>query len=293
MLSDLESKAAAGEAFSLTDAARVLACPDLVAVGTLGAKARTARHGGTVSYGRVALVPGGVAPAERGDAGEVRVTGVPASPEAAVAWVRAAAAFAGGVPVTGFSLAELVTLAGGDHLVLVELAQALKANGLEGPASAPIDALGDDPAEIVRAAQHAGLAVRRATIREAAMDARLALIERVVAVQRETGAFTVFAPLPEIDPVDTPSTGYDDVKTIAVARLMAASIPHIQVDWTLYGPKLAQVAIEYGADDLDGVAAVDVERLGQRRSPKADIERQIRSAFGEPVERTGRYERRA
>jgi aminodeoxyfutalosine synthase len=125
------------------------------------------------------------------------------------------------------------------------------------------------------------------------MAARLDLIERAAAIQRETGAFSALAPLPEVDPVDAPSTGYDDVKTIAGARLVAAVIPHIQVDWTLYGPKLAQVAIEYGADDLDGIAPVDVERLGQRRSPKMDIERQIRSAFAEPVERTGRYERLA
>jgi aminodeoxyfutalosine synthase len=71
---------------------------------------------------------------------------------------------------------------------------------------------------------------------------------------------------------------------------MASAIPHIQVDWVLYGPKLAQVAIEYGADDLDGVAAVDIEKQGVRRSPKQDIERQIRSAFAEPAERNGRYE---
>ena len=42
MLSDLESKAAAGEAFTRADAERVLACPDLVAVGLLGASATTA-----------------------------------------------------------------------------------------------------------------------------------------------------------------------------------------------------------------------------------------------------------
>ena len=111
-------------------------------------------------------------------------------------------------------------------------------------------------------------------------------------VQRETAALKAFAPLPRRDPRDTPSTGYDDVKTIAVARLACPDIGAIQVDWPLYGPKLAQVAIAYGADDIDGVAAVDDPALGSRRAAAADVERQIRSAFASPRERNGRFEPR-
>jgi aminodeoxyfutalosine synthase len=220
----------------------------------------------------------------------VRIVGAPGSAEEALAWTRAAAGFAAGVPLTGFSLADLAAVAGGDHMVLAELAQALRASGLEGVADVPVDLLGDDPAEVVRAVLHGGLTARRATISKASIDARPALIERAESIQRETNAFAAFAPLPRIDPVDVPSTGYDDVKTIAITRLLAPSIPHVQVDWVLYGPKLAQVAIEYGADDIDGVAPLDFEKLGVRRSPKADIERQIRSAFADPAERNARYE---
>ena len=100
-----------------------------------------------------------------------------------------------------------------------------------------------------------------------------------------------FAPLPRHDPADQPATGYDDVRTVAAARLVCPSIPFIQVDWPLYGPKLAQVALMYGANDVDGVAAVDTLNLGTRRSPLEDIRRQILAAAGEPVERSGRYER--
>lgn len=295
-LSDLESKAAAGVAFTRAEADRVVTCPDLVSVGVLGAMARKARHGARVTFSRVALIADGVVPADLGEAGDVRVTGVPASPEQAIAWTRAADAARRAMPrpdasaLTGFSLADLVTLAGNDHLVLVELAKALHASGLHAVAEIPIDRLGDDPGELVRAVMHGGLDARRATIHAATFDARLDLVERVVALQKETGVLRAFAPLPRVDPADAPSTGYDDVKTIVAARLMAASIPHIQVDWILYGPKLAQVAIEYGADDIDAVAPVDVEQLGVRRSPKADIERQIRSAFAEPAERNARYE---
>ena len=54
----------------------------------------------------------------------------------------------------------------------------------------------------------------------------------------------------------------------------AANIESIQVDWPLYGPKLAQVALTVGADDVDGVAAVDPGVLGTRRSPIEEIQRQ-------------------
>jgi len=291
-------------------AEHVVAMADLVGVGEIGAAARKAKHGARVTYGRVLSVDKGVVGAELSasakasadkqlsaqeiQAGEIRITGTPASAEEAIAWTKAAKAFqakhAENAVLAGFSLADLLHVAGGDHMVLVEIAQALRASGLEGVAEVPVDQLGDDPAEIVRAVLHGGLTARRATITEARFDARAALIERAEAIQRETKAFSAFAPLPRVDPVDVPSTGYDDVKTIVIARLLAPSIPCVQVDWVLYGPKLAQVAIEYGADDIDGVAAFDIEKLGVRRSPKADIERQIRSAFAEPAERNGRYE---
>ena len=282
-LSDLESKAATSVALTRAEAERVIACPDLVSVGVLGAMARKAKHQARVTYGRVAIVANGAVPAALGDAGEVRLTGTPASPEQAIAWTRAATEAwlhqkpqRGAATITGFSLADL--------------AKALHASGLQAVDQVPVDELGDDPGELVRAVIHGGLRAPRATITLAPFAARLDLIERAVALQRETGALRAFAPLPRVDPADAPSTGYDDVKTIVAARLMATSIPHIQVDWVLYGPKLAQVAIEYGADDIDAVSPIDVEQMGVRRSPQADIERQIRSAFAEPAERNGRYE---
>lgn len=290
-LSDLESKASSRTAFTRAEADRVVSCPDLVSVGVLGAASRKALHGSRVTYGRVAIVQAGVAPAERGESGEVRIVGVPTTPEQAIEWTRAAAAWAGpSATLTGFALHDLDRVAGHDHIVLCELARALQATGLSGVAEIAIDQMGEDPGEVVRAVLHGGLFTKRATVTSAPFGTRLDLIERVVALQKDTKALSAFAPLPRVDPPEAPSTGYDDVKTIVAARLMATSIPHIQVDWALYGPKLAQVAIEYGADDIDAVSAVDIERMGTRRSPKQDIERQIRSAFAEPAERTGRYE---
>ena len=290
------------------EADRVIATADLVSVGEIGAAARRARHGARVTYGRVLTLERGDLPAfaeasagekvraHEIEAGEFRITGTPSSAGEAIAWTKAAKAFhaahAASAVLTGFSLSDLVTAVGGDHMALAELAKALRAAGLEGVAEVPVDKLGEDPAEIVRAVLHGGLTARRATIVEARFEERPDLIARAESIQRDTKAFSAIAPLPRIDPVEAPSTGYDDVKTIAVTRILAPSIPHVQVDWALYGPKLAQVAIEYGADDIDGVAPLDFEKLGVRRSPKTDIERQIRSAFAEPAERNGRYELR-
>ena len=67
-------------------------------------------------------------------------------------------------------------------------------------------------------------------------------------------------------------------------------MPSIQVDWSLYGPKLAQVALTVGADDVDGVSAEDDMSQGRRRAPLEEIRRNIRAAGQEPIERNGRFD---
>ena len=88
---------------------------------------------------------------------------------------------------------------------------------------------------------------------------------------------------------DQPTTGYDDVKMVAIARLAAPDIPTIQVDWQRYGPKLAQVALTFGADDIYGVSSSDEAPEGRRRAPLEEIRRNIEAAGFEPVERDGRF----
>ena len=290
MLNDLESKAATGEAFTRSEAERVLACTDLVSVGTLGELARRARHGDVVTFAQVLIVDSHQAPSELGGASEVRITTKPASLAEACAQAREVSDAAGGRTVTGFSMTDLLELADGDHLRLAEIAGQLRDAGLTGVAFLPVDRF-DEPAELVRAVLHGGLLVPRATVdRAGTAGERLACILRVAALQEDTGALQAFAPLPRFDEPESPSTGYDDVRTIAVARLVCANVRSIQVDWALYGPKLAQVAIAYGADDIDNVSAIDTLGLGQRRSPATDIARQITAAFATPVARNARFE---
>jgi len=67
-------------------------------------------------------------------------------------------------------------------------------------------------------------------------------------------------------------------------------VSSIQVDWSRYGPKLAQVALTVGADDVDAVSPLDETNEGRRRAPLEEIRRNIRAAGFEPVERNGRYD---
>ena len=118
----------------------------------------------------------------------------------------------------------------------------------------------------------------------------VALFKSVVALQYQVGVVRTFAPLPRRVNPAVPTTGYEDVRRVALARLFLDSVPSIQVDWSLYGPKLAQVALTVGADDVDGVAPADDLSEGPRRAPLEEIRRNIRAAGLQPVERNGRFE---
>ena len=194
---------------------------------------------------------------------------------------------AGGQPVTGFSLADLQALAP-DPEALASLCSRLHDAGLEAIAEVPVDLL-ERPAVAVRAARDAGLGVWRLTVHALADHERIASVERARDLQAAVGGFRAFAPLPRTVSITAPTTGYDDVKQIALARLVVTNIDSIQVDWPLYGPKLAQVALTVGADDVDGIAAVDPGVLGTRRSPIEEIKGNIRAAALEAVERDGRF----
>ena len=139
------------------------------------------------------------------------------------------------------------------------------------------------------AAVKAGLRVPRLTVREATPDSRDRLIALAVQVQAATLGVRAFAPLPRVSSVAQPSTGYDDVQAIAAARLQAHNIDSIQVDWQLYGPKLAQVALTMGADDVDGVSPLEGD-LGRRRSPIEEIRGNIKAAGLEAVERDAQWQ---
>lgn len=119
-------------------------------------------------------------------------------------------------------------------------------------------------------------------------------------LQDETGGFQVFIPLawqPENSPLklDVKGTsGLDDLKTLAIARLFLDNIQHLKAYWVMLGEKIAQVALSFGVDDLDGT--VVEERIGHdagAASPqtlcKERIIHLIRTAGKQPVERDTLY----
>ena len=161
-LTDLETKASGRTPFSRADAERLLATPDLIAVGMLGEMARRAHHGDVVTYGRVCELGDETAwPASAGEAGEVRLVGRPESVQEARQLVQKARGVAGAAPLTGFSAADLARLAGGDHAALAELARALRADGLEAVAELPVDPAHSGGLAAVRAEAGAGRAYLR------------------------------------------------------------------------------------------------------------------------------------
>jgi aminodeoxyfutalosine synthase len=264
---------------------------DIISLGMLADDLRRRRHALNTTFVRVSDVPVGTAApmAIPAGAGEIRIVGAPATRAAAVDRVRQVLARAQGRVVSAFSLADLEVLAARDGVTLRALLEELHAAGLEMVAEAPFDRL-QDPRRSVEEVNISGLALARLTVHQSPSPDRLALLKAVADLQRAVAVIRAFAPLPRRTNSAAPTTGYDDVKHVALARVIVDNVPSIQVDWSLYGPKLAQVALTVGADDVDAVSPEAETTEGRRRSPLEEIRRNIRAAGQEPVERNGRFE---
>ncbi len=119
--------------------------------------------------------------------------------------------------------------------------------------------------------------------------------------QDKTHGFVTFIPL-AFHPANTglshiaPPTGFDDLKMIAVSRLMLDNFDHIKAYWIMLTPRIAQVALRFGANDLDGtVVEENIYHDAGATTPefmsRAELERLIRAAGREPVERDTAYNR--
>jgi aminodeoxyfutalosine synthase len=118
-------------------------------------------------------------------------------------------------------------------------------------------------------------------------------------LQDKTGGFQAFIPLSfhsqntEIKK-SAYTTGFDDLKTLAISRLMLDNFDHIKAYWVMLGEKIAQVSLNFGVDDLDGT--VVEERIAKAAGGatdgsmnKDDIVYLIRQAGRTPVERDTVY----
>ncbi len=128
---------------------------------------------------------------------------------------------------------------------------------------------------------------------------RIDHLVRLRELQDETGGFQTFIPLAfhpdnsRMDEIPKPS-GVMDLKTMAISRLMLDNFPHIKAYWVMLGIKTAQVALSFGADDLDGTVVHEkIYHEAGAETPQemtvAEIRRLIAEAGREPVERDTLY----
>jgi aminodeoxyfutalosine synthase len=122
---------------------------------------------------------------------------------------------------------------------------------------------------------------------------------RTRALQDETGGLQAFIPLAfhpdnnQMRKLPAPSA-VDTLRVLAVSRLMLDNIPHIKAFWIATGVETAQLALWFGADDLDGTVQEErIYHMAGSPTPEAmttrQIRRLIRAAGREPVERDTLY----
>ena len=118
-------------------------------------------------------------------------------------------------------------------------------------------------------------------------------------VQDKTGGFVTFIPL-AFHPDNTAlhhipkTTGFLDLKNIAIARLILDNIPHVKAYWIMMTPKIAQIALRFGADDIDGTVVEekiyhDAGATTSQGLRRGDLLRLIREAGRVPMERDTLY----
>ena len=264
---------------------------DLIALGVAADEARRRRHADRVTFVETVSVQLDARnagwPAEA-TPGEVRLCGTPTGTAAAVEAVRRAVERADGVPVTGFRIGDLERLCDHDQTRLGELLVMFREAGMAMVSELAARQVRDIETTLETLRAH-GMMVSRLTVGNGAPDAALALMRQLGTCHGLGEVCRSIAPLAATE-TTPPTTGYADLRQVALARLLVDNIDSVQVDWSRHGPKLAQVALTFGADDVDAVPAVASPGQGWRRAPQEEIRRNIAAAGFRAVRRNGRFE---
>jgi len=131
------------------------------------------------------------------------------------------------------------------------------------------------------------------------LEERVDHLLRLRETQDATHGFVAFIPL-AFHPANTAlahlprPTGLDDLRTMAVSRLVLDNFEHIKAYWIMLTPRIAQIALRFGANDLDGTVAEekiyhDAGATTPEHLTRAELERLIRAAGRVPVERDTLY----
>ncbi|WP_027359127.1 aminofutalosine synthase MqnE [Desulforegula conservatrix] len=155
--------------------------------------------------------------------------------------------------------------------------------------------------EIIEAVHKAGITTNATMLygHIETMEERINHLIQLRELQDRTGGFSAFIPLAfhsqNTKLSKLPETnGIDDLKTVAVSRLMLDNFDHIKAYWVMLGEKTAQIALSFGADDLDGTIMEEkITHMAGASSPKGltrqSLENLIVSAGFTPVERDSFY----
>jgi cyclic dehypoxanthinyl futalosine synthase len=217
-----------------------------------------------------------------------------------------------GLAVHGFSPPEIFFMAEQNRLSLEEVIRRLQEAGLSSIPGGGAEILVDrvrrriSPHKcsssqwlaVMAAAHRLGLKTS-ATMMFGHLETRAERLEHLFKIrdlQDQTGGFTAFIPW-TFQPGGTALKGealgaVEYLRTLAVSRLVLDNVPHLQVSWVTQGPKVAQVALKFGADDFGSTMleenVVAATGVGFRLS-RTEIEALIRRVGYEPRLRDHRY----
>jgi aminodeoxyfutalosine synthase len=131
------------------------------------------------------------------------------------------------------------------------------------------------------------------------VDERVEHMRLLRELQDETGGFTAFIPItfqPEKNSLAHlgRTTGLDDLRTHAIARIFLDNIQHLKAYWVTLGPKMAQVLLNFGCDDIDGTIVQErIMHMAGASTPEGlteeDLVRHIKEVGRVPVQRDSLY----
>ncbi len=136
------------------------------------------------------------------------------------------------------------------------------------------------------------------------VEDRIAHLAQLRGLQDETGGFLAYIPLayhPDhnelgvtLNRQGTATTGFDDLRNLAVARLFLDNIEHVKTHWIMVTPFLSQTALSFGVDDLEGTVVREkiYHEAGARTAQGMSLDeilRLIRGARKVPIERDSFY----
>ncbi len=220
------------------------------------------------------------------------------------------------IHIQGFTCVEIDHLAKLNNSSVKETLQVLKEAGLDSipgggaevfsprirEKTCPDKLSGEGWLEVAKTAHRLGLNTN-ATMLYGHIETLEERVEHLMALreaQDETGGFLAFIPL-AFHPKNTEmsdisrTSGVEDLKNIAVARLMLDNFPHIKAYWVMIGPKMAQVALSFGADDVDGTVKEElITHMAGADTEQAmaipELVRIIKEAGRKPIQRGTLYD---